>query len=98
MKAYLIGNVTVTNGEGYTPYRAAVPAIIEKFGGRYLARGGFEQLEGSPNCDRLVIIEFPSLDAAKAFYHSSDYQAIIKGRTDNSRSSIMLAEAYEHPR
>jgi uncharacterized protein (DUF1330 family) len=49
MKGYLIGNVTVTNSEGYTPYREAVPAIIEKFGGQYLARGGFEQVEGSPD-------------------------------------------------
>jgi uncharacterized protein (DUF1330 family) len=97
MKGYLVGNVTVTNGEGYTPYREAVPAIIKKFGGRYLARGGFEQVEGSPHCDRLVIIEFPGLEAARAFYNSQDYRAIINGRTDNARSSIMLAEGYENP-
>jgi uncharacterized protein (DUF1330 family) len=45
-----------------------------------------------------VIIEFPSMEAAKAFYNSPDYQAIIKGRTDNARSSIMLAEGYESQR
>jgi uncharacterized protein (DUF1330 family) len=97
MKGYLIGNVTVTNSEGYTPYRQAVPAIIEKFGGRYLVRGSFEQVEGRSECDRLVVIEFPSFVAAKAFYNSLEYQAIIRGRTDNARSIIMLAEEYKHP-
>ena len=64
-KAYLIGQITVTNPEGYAHYASQVPQTIAAFGGKYLVRGGqATQLEGLPQGDRNVVVEFPSREAA----------------------------------
>lgn len=92
MKAYLVANVEVIDTEGYEPYRLSVPALIERHGGRYLTRGGeIEVLEGEPNYARLVIVEFPSLDAARGFYDDPDYRRLMTVRTDNAASAIVIA-------
>jgi uncharacterized protein (DUF1330 family) len=95
-KAYLIGQITVTNPQAYAVYSAQVPQTIAAFGGKYLVRGGHAtQVEGHPQGDRHVVIEFPSRDIAEAWYSSDNYQAIIKHRTDNSTGHLMLVDAYE---
>jgi uncharacterized protein (DUF1330 family) len=92
MKAYLVANVEVADADAYEPYRREVPALIERHGGRYLARGGaIEVLEGNPDYSRLVIVEFPTLDAARNFYGDPDYQRIMTVRIDNAASSIVIA-------
>lgn len=65
--------------DGYERYRAAVPALVARFGGRYLVRAsGSEVLEGiRPDGDhRFHVIEFPDAEAARAFWDSDDYRAI----------------------
>ncbi len=93
MAGYLIANIEVTDPAKFEEYRQKVVPVIEKFGGRYLVRGGHTRcLEG--NLKRLVVLEFPSLDAAQRFYDSPEYQPILKLRLASARSDLVLAEGY----
>ena len=92
-KGYLVATLDVTDEAAYEPYRLRVPALIERHGGRYLVRGGtFEAIEGSAEFSRLVVVEFPSVQAAKAFYADPDYQQIIAQRIDNAAGTLLIAE------
>ena len=67
-KGYIIGLVTVTNPEPYKPYMEQTGALVAEYGDRYLVRGGEKNvLEGQLAHDRMVVIEFPSLEAAQKF-------------------------------
>jgi len=93
MPAYFVAEVEVTNPAGYEPYRAAVPATIAQYGGRYLARGGHtELLEGGPEPKRTVILEFADTVAIKRWYNSPEYQKILPGRLANSRGRAFIVE------
>ena len=76
MPSYLLIRVTVTDPERYRQYMAVTPGILAQYGGRFIARGGKSvTLEGPEETRRLALVEFPSLEAAKAFYASPEYQA-----------------------
>ncbi len=93
MAAYLIANITVTDPAGFEAYRAAVPAVIARFGGRYLVRGGaVEAKEGTPGLDRVVILEFPDMGTARAFYDSADYAPLLEMRLATTTGSLALVE------
>jgi uncharacterized protein (DUF1330 family) len=93
MPAYLIANITVTDAAGFEAYRAAVPAVIARFGGRYLVRGGaIDVKEGTPGLNRLVILEFPDMATARAFYDSPDYAPLLAMRLASTTGSVVLAE------
>jgi len=95
MPAYIIANVEVTDPALYEQYRAQVPAIIAKYGGRYLARGGASQvLEGNTAAHRMVILEFADMAALKAFHGSPEYQPLIALRQRASNSSLLAVEGY----
>lgn len=73
--AYWVARSRIDNWVQYKRYTDLVPAIIAKHQGKVLARGGrFEILEGPENFGRFVVIEFPSLAAAKACFASQEYQ------------------------
>jgi len=92
-KAYLLVQVEVTNPPKYTEYTKLSPAIIEKFGGRFLARGGrTATLEGPPAKSRVVVIEFPSFERAQEFYNSPDYQTARKVRAGAAETQFVLVE------
>jgi uncharacterized protein (DUF1330 family) len=92
-KGYVIVEIDVTNPEAYEGYKAAAAPLVAAAGGRYLARGGkAEAHEGAPPAGRMVILEYPSFDAAKAFLESPDYSAIVHLRTDNAVSRLMVVE------
>ncbi len=95
-KSYLIGQITITNQQGYAHYSARVPQTIEDFGGKYLVRGGQStQLEGQAQGERNVVIEFPNREAAQAWYHSDQYQAILPHRLNNSTGTLALVDGYQ---
>lgn len=76
-KAYMIAELTVTDAAAFQKYAPQVPAALAPFGGHYLARGGkLVPLEETPQGNRIVVIEFPSMAAAQGFYASPAYQAI----------------------
>jgi uncharacterized protein (DUF1330 family) len=93
MAAYLVANITVHDPARFEEYRAAVPAVIARFGGRYLVRGGaVEAKEGEPGLNRLVILEFPDMAAARAFYDSADDAPLLAMRRAATTGSVALAE------
>ena len=84
MPAYMIVQINVTDPEKFARYREAVPRVIEASGGRYLVRGGaVELLEGSYDGRRVVLFEFPSMEAIRSFWHSREYAA-VKALRDNA--------------
>ena len=75
------------------PYRAAVPATLEQYGGRFLTRGGATELvEGGPEPKRVVILEFADKEAVKRWYNSPEYQIILAMRLDNSTGRAFIVE------
>jgi uncharacterized protein (DUF1330 family) len=95
MPGYLIANLKVTDPEGFDRYRAGVPAVIAQYGGRYAVRGGtMDRLENAEGFDRVVVLEFPSLDAARAFYHSPEYAPLLKLRIETTESQVVLVDGY----
>jgi len=93
MAAYLIAEVEVTDAKTYEEYKRIVPGVIAKYGGKYLARGGaVETREGDWSPKRLVVLEFPSMDRARAFHGSPEYAPALALRTRAARSKVILVE------
>jgi len=93
MAAYLIADIEVTDAEAFERYRAGVPAVIKRFGGRYVVRGGAAQnLEGDWQPRRMVILEFPTMEKLKAFYDSDDYAELLAARLAATVSRTILVE------
>jgi uncharacterized protein (DUF1330 family) len=91
-------NITVTDPERYAEYVKVVPATIAKYGGRYLARGGrAEVLEGTWAPQRLVVLEFDSLDRARAWWESDDYSGPKLLRRSAAVADIILVEGIAPP-
>ena len=93
MPAYFVAEIEIANQTGMDPYRAAVPATLEQYGGRFLTRGGATELvEGGPEPKRIVILEFADTAAVKRWYNSPEYQKILPGRLDNATGRAFIVE------
>ncbi len=95
-KGYIVAEMAVRDEAAYRDYAAAVTAIVRDFGGIYLVRGGaLDPREGAPPAERVVIIEFPDVATARAFYESSSYGAIapLRARAAESRVYIVTGLA-----
>lgn len=93
MAAYVLAEIEITNPEGYKEYTTHVPATIAKYGGRFLVRGGTATaLEGDWPQRRRVLIEFPSVEAAKRWYDSPEYEKPKAMRIANSNGRLLLLE------
>jgi uncharacterized protein (DUF1330 family) len=96
MAAYIIVRMNVTNWDQYREYTKASPAVIEKFGGRFLVRGGETiTLEGPEETQRIVVVEFPSLEKAKEFYYSKEYTEAKRLREGAANASFLLIDGYQ---
>ena len=96
MPAYIIASVDVKNPEAFEPYKQPTAASIAQYGGRFLVQSSrHEVLEGSWNPNRLVVLEFPSADAAKRWYDSEEYCAPKALRLQHAVSNLLLAEAIQ---
>ena len=92
MSAYVIVVVEVGDPDGYAEYRPLAAASVARHGGRYIARGGeTEVLEGEWS-SRIVVLEFDTLDAARTWYRSEDYQACLPIRHRTSRGRMIAVE------
>jgi len=98
MAAYVLGNVNIHDPEGYRAYTSQVQATLDPFEGRFVVRAGaYEALEGEFTADRLVLIEFPTVEHARGWYNSEAYQAILPIRHANSTARfITLIEGVTH--
>jgi uncharacterized protein (DUF1330 family) len=93
MKAYVIADINVTDPDLYAEYRKQVPATVERHGGRFLVRGGpSETLEGNWRPSRVIVIEFPDMAAAKAWYNSQEYGPLITLRQKASTGAVIMVE------
>lgn len=93
-KAYYIVNITVTNPEGFADY-CNQAFTTKTFGGKIIIRTDkATQVEGVPSGDMHVVIEFPTRNAAEAWYNSDAYQNIINLRKENTISNIILVDGY----
>jgi uncharacterized protein (DUF1330 family) len=93
MAAYLIAEIDITDPAAYEEYRAKVPGVVGKYGGRYIVRGGkVEALEGGWHPKRVAVIEFASMKQAQEFYRSADYAPLIKLRQRASRGKVIAVE------
>jgi len=93
MAAYLIGDIEVTDAAVYEDYRRQVAATVQKYGGRFVVRGGSVQpLEGGWSPKRLVLLEFPSMEQAQKWYRSPEYAPLIALRQRASRGRLVLVE------
>ena len=95
-KGYIIATINVTNPEGYKDYTGPTARLVEAHGGRYLVRGGEKTvLEGEMEYDRIVVIEFDSVEKAKAFYEDPEYAEVMKIRQANSESVAVRVAGHD---
>jgi uncharacterized protein (DUF1330 family) len=93
MPAYVVVNVDVNDPVRYERYKQLAQESLPVYGGRYLARGAaVEILEGEWSPKRLVILEFPSVDRAKAWWASSEYAEGKALRQATAHTDMVLTE------
>jgi uncharacterized protein (DUF1330 family) len=96
MAAYVIAEIEITDPERYKAYTQAVPATIAAYGGRFIVRGGAaEVLEGEWPGQRRVILEFPSVEAARAWWDSPEYEGLKAKRKAASKGRLILLEGFD---
>lgn len=93
MSAYLIVNVDVKDFEKIKKYISDTPAVVEKYSGKFLARGGeLLVVEGNWNPKRVVIIEFDSFEKAKEYYNSDDYKPLKLLRQSSAETDVVIVD------
>jgi uncharacterized protein (DUF1330 family) len=93
MAAYLIANIDVKDPVAYEEYKAKVPAIVKKYGGEYLARGGrFVILEGEWKPTRIAVLRFPTLEAMQALHDDPEYQPLKALRQRVTKTDFVVVE------
>ena len=93
--AYMVVDARSSDPDRMVEYRRLAQIAVAHYGGRYLVRGAaYETLEGSWQPQRLVVLEFPSMAAARTFYDSPEYRAAREARAGVSDFDILLVEAY----
>lgn len=93
MSAYVIAHVDVTDPGKYEEYKRAAFDSVAKYGGRYLVRGPRpELLEGNWDLKRLVLLEFPSIERAREWWHSPEYTAAKAKRKGCASGQFVLLD------
>ena len=93
MSAYVIVRVRVSDPAQYEKYKALSPGAVEEYGGTFIVRGGAsEVLEGEPDDRRIVVLQFPTVDAAKAFYNSERYTHAREVRAGAAEMEMVVVE------
>lgn len=92
-RAYIINEITVTDPAAYAEYVRRAPDVVAAFGGRYIVRAGaVTPMIGEPPTARIVVVEFPSHQAAADFLASPEYQAILPIRRAASTSRAYIVD------
>jgi uncharacterized protein (DUF1330 family) len=93
MTAYVFVDVVVTDPAIFEKYKVLAPATIEKYGGRYIARGGKTVvLEGEIKPNRIVMLEFASVERAQAWYDSAEYREARAAREGGATMKMIAVE------
>ena len=98
MPAYIVVEVEVEDPVRYESYKKMVPPSLAAYGGRFLVRGGkVETLEGNWSPKRFVMVEFPSVEQAKAWWNSPDYAEAKALRQATAKTQMIVVEGFEQP-
>lgn len=94
MAAYLIYRATIHDMDAYKrDYMSQTPEILAAYGGKFVVRGGdVEVLEGEPETARVVVIEFPDMERARAFYYSPEYERARQAREGIAEAQMLLVD------
>ncbi|HEY2625693.1 MAG TPA: DUF1330 domain-containing protein [Candidatus Udaeobacter sp.] len=93
MCAYVIVEIDIVDPAGYEEYKQLASATVEKYGGKYIIRGGaVETLEGDWNPKRIVVLQFDSIQRAKEWLNSEDYREPRKMRHRTARTRMVVVE------
>lgn len=93
MAAYIIVEIEIVDPAGYDEYKKLAGSTVEKYGGKYIVRGGStEVLEGDWQPKRIVVLEFESAERAKAWLNSQEYHEPRKMRHRTAKTNMILVE------
>ncbi len=97
-KGYLIAEAKIRDVAAYEIYKGLAQAAIAQYGGQYKVRGGTaEILEGKwTNVPRLIIVEFESVEQAKRFYNSAEYQEARKAREGAAELNMLVVAGVDN--
>ena len=96
MPAFVIVEIEVRDPEAYETYRSLVPASLDAYGGKFIARGdATENLEGDWAPERIVVLEFPSLERARQWWASPEYRDAKAIRMRAARTRMIAIEGVE---
>ncbi len=98
MPAYVIAQMQVNDPEKYRMYASRVPPTVVGYGGRFLVASDTADVkEGAQTYARTVIGEFPTMEAARAWYESADYQAVLPLRLASTTGILFIVEGFTLP-
>jgi uncharacterized protein (DUF1330 family) len=93
MSAFIIVEINIIDSQRYEGYKQLVPPSLTAYGGRFAVRGGkTETLEGNWSPERLVVIEFPTVEQARAWWNSPEYAEAKALRQATARTKMILVE------
>jgi uncharacterized protein (DUF1330 family) len=93
MTAYLVVDIEVRDADKYKEYVAVAPDYVKKHGGKYLVRGGDpDGVEGDWNPQRIVIIEFPTRENARALLDDPEYRSVADARWSSTVSNMIVVD------
>ena len=93
MAAYVIADLEVTDPAKFSEYRSQVPPTLEEYGGKYIVHGGATaKAEGNWEPNRIVIIEFESMEQAKRWYNSKEYRGPMQLRHQSANTNFLFVE------
>jgi uncharacterized protein (DUF1330 family) len=93
MSAYVIVDIDIVDPAGYENYKKLAGATVEKYGGKYIVRGGkTEVLEGDWSPKRIVLLQFDSMAHAKEWLNSKEYREPRKMRHRTARTNMIVVE------
>ena len=96
MSAYIIVDVAVHDPERYQEYISVAPDFVAKHQGRYIVRGGEVAVaEGDWQPERLVVVEFPSLEHAHAFLQDPEYRSVAAIRHASTTSNLIVVDGFD---
>ena len=93
MAAYVFAQIEVTDPAPYEEYRKQVLAVVTQYGGRFIVRGGkVDTKEGDWKPERMIALEFPTMEQAQKWYHSAEYAPLIALRKKASKGKLIIVE------
>jgi uncharacterized protein (DUF1330 family) len=96
MPVYLVIDITIIDQDVYAEFVARVPAVVDKYGGRYLARSGeVSTMLGDWRPERIVLIEFEGIEQVQDFFASPEYLDLVPIREQSAASRAIIVESYE---